>query len=96
MDNINDVHDNLKRFLRSHGGYARRDLQGWLNLFWFIWSEPKNRYEKAARLIKMAISANKVIRYRDLYGKKTDSKGAAISHVQKRTYFIKNAPPPVV
>ena len=70
MDPINDVHDKLKRFLRSHGGYARRDLQGWLNLFWFIWSEPRNRYEKAARLIKMAISANKIIRYRDLYGKK--------------------------
>lgn len=65
-----EVHDKLKRFLRSHGGYARMDLQGWLNLFWFIWSEPKTRYEKAARLIKMAISAKKVIRYRDLYGKK--------------------------
>lgn len=70
MDNINDVHDKLKRFLRSHGGYARKDLQGWLNLFWFIWSEPRNRYEKTARVIKIAISANKVIRYRDLYGKK--------------------------
>ena len=32
--------------------------------------EPRNRYEKAARLIKMAVYANKVIRYRDLYGKK--------------------------
>ncbi len=29
-----------------------------------------DRYEKSTRLIKMAISANKVIRYRDLYGKK--------------------------
>ena len=38
--------------------------------FWLIWGEPRNRYEKASRLIKMAISANKVIRYRDLYGKK--------------------------
>lgn len=85
MDNINDVHDKLKRFLRSHGGYARKDLQGWLNLFWFIWSEPRNRYEKTARLIKIAISANKVIRYRDLYGKKDWQQGRSISHVQKRT-----------
>ena len=74
-------------FPRWHGWYARRDLQGRLNLFRFIWSEPRNRYEKAARLIKMAISANKVIRYRDLYGKKTDDINVAVSHVQKRTLF---------
>lgn len=45
-------------------GYDRHDPSGKNS------GDPKNRYEKASTLIKMAISANKVIRYRDLYGKK--------------------------
>ena len=45
-------------------GYDRHDPSGKNS------GEPRNRYEKASRLIKMAISANKVIRYRDLYRKK--------------------------
>lgn len=70
MDKINDVHSLLKRFLREHGGYARADLQGWIDLFWFIWSDPPSRYEKVERFLQMAVSGKKIIRYRDYYATK--------------------------
>lgn len=72
MDRINAVHSLFKAFLRSHGGFAREDLQGWCDLFWFIWSDPANRMEKAARFIEMAVSTKRRIKYRDVFRKKGD------------------------
>ena len=72
MDKINAVHSLFKAFLRNHGGFAREDLQGWCNLFWFIWSDPANRMEKVARFIEMAVSTKKRIKYRDVFRKKGD------------------------
>lgn len=72
MDKISAVHSLFKAFLRSHGGFAREDLQGWCNLFWFIWSDPANRMEKVARFIEMAVSTKKRIKYRDVFRKKGD------------------------
>ena len=72
MGKINAAHSLFKAFLRSHGGFAREDLQGWCDLFWFIWPDPANRTEKAARFIEMAVSAKKRIKYRDVFGKKGD------------------------
>ena len=66
------VHALLKAFLRSHASFKRKDLQGWLNLFWFIWSDPPSRAEKVAKFIEMAVSERKRIKYRDVYGKKLD------------------------
>lgn len=70
MDRINDVHSLLKRFLGDHGGYARKDLQGWLDLFWFIWSDPPSRYLKIVRFVQKAVSGANLIRYRAFYKKK--------------------------
>ena len=72
MDEVNDVHALFKRFLREHGGYAREDLQGWCDLFWFIWSDPASRMEKVARFIEMAVSTRKRIKYREVFRKKAD------------------------
>lgn len=72
MDPVNDLHSKLKEFLRAHKGFRREGLQDWLNLFWFIWSDPENRYEKVVKFIEMAISEKKVIRYRDFFAKKPD------------------------
>ncbi len=72
MDEVNRVHALLKAFLRSHGGFKRRDLPGWLDLFWFIWSEPANRMEKIARFFEIALSKRKRIKYRSVFGKKRD------------------------
>lgn len=72
MDKVNDVHALLKRFLREHGGYERADLQGWCDLFWFVWSDPANRMEKVARFIEMAVSTRKRIKFREVFRKKVD------------------------
>ena len=72
MDEINDVHSLFKRFLRMHGGFSRDDLMGWCNLFWFIWSEPRSRMEKVKKFLEMAVSTHKRIKFRDIFGKKSD------------------------
>ena len=70
LDPINDLHGLAKRFMREHGGYDRSNLQGWMNLIWFILSEPYNRFEKIRNFIEIAISTHKVVKYRDVFRKK--------------------------
>ena len=70
LDPINDLHGLAKRFMREHGGYDRSNLQGWMNLIWFILSEPYNRFEKIRNFIEIAICTHKVVKYRDVFRKK--------------------------
>ena len=70
LDPINDLHGLAKRFMREHGGYDRSNLQGWMNLIWFILSEPYNRYEKIRNFIEIAICTHKVVKYREVFRKK--------------------------
>ena len=42
---VNNLHLLLKQFIRNHGDYDREHLQDWLNLFWFIMNEPKDKYD---------------------------------------------------
>ena len=70
LDPINDLHGLAKRFMREHGGYDRSNLQGWMNLIWFILSEPYNRYEKIRNFIEIAICTHKVVKYREVFCKK--------------------------
>lgn len=72
MDAINDVHSKLKIYLRAHGSFKRQKLQGWLDLFSFIWNPPRSRYDKVVSLIERAISQRKRIKFRDVYPKKSD------------------------
>ncbi len=67
---INHYHYLMKRFMRAHGGYNRENLQDWLNLFWFISNEPKDKYEKVLKFIQLAISAPIKLKYRDVFSKK--------------------------
>lgn len=64
MEPINRIHRFLKRFLRSHGGYSRDDLQDWLNLFCFIWNTPGDHEMKAQALIEIMLKTVKIMRYR--------------------------------
>ncbi|MCH3966267.1 MAG: hypothetical protein LKE52_01300 [Bacilli bacterium] len=64
MEPINRIHRFLKRFLRSHGGYSRDDLQDWLNLFCFIWNTPDDHEMKAQALIEIMLKTVKIMRYR--------------------------------
>lgn len=68
---VNHCHDLLKRFMKAHGGYDRDNLQDWLNLFWFMTNGPEDRYDKVLRFIELAISAPKVVRFRDVMLKKS-------------------------
>ena len=40
--------------------------------FWFIWSEPRSHMEKAKKFLEMAVSTHKRIKFRDIFGKKSD------------------------
>lgn len=72
MDPINGVHSVLKIFLRAHGPFKRRGLQGWLDLFAFIWNPPISRYDKVVLYLERAISQRKRIKFRDIFPKKPD------------------------
>lgn len=69
---VNHLHMLLKKFMRAHGGYDRENLQDWMNLFWFIMNEPKDRYDKVLKFIKMAIMSPKRVKYRDALSKRHD------------------------
>ena len=49
---------------------TEKNLQDWMNLFWFIMNEPKDRYDKVLKFIKMAIMSPKRVKYRDALSKK--------------------------
>ena len=55
---------------RNHGAYDREHLQDWLNLFWFIMNEPKDKYDKVLKLIEMAVLSPKKVRYWDAMSSK--------------------------
>lgn len=70
LDPINEIHSLAKRFMRSHGGFNRDNLQDWMNLISFILSAPKDRYEKIDLFINMALNSPRVVKYRDVMSKK--------------------------
>lgn len=54
----------LKRFLGSHSGFTRSELQGYLNLFCFISNPPSDKYEKIEKLLDLTFRNPKMLRYR--------------------------------
>jgi len=65
LDPINEVCAMLKRFLRSHSGFTRGDLQDYLNLFCFIANPPHDRFLKVEAFMKRALDIPVLRRYRD-------------------------------
>ena len=72
LDPINKIHALSKRFMKSHGGYNRDNLQSWMNLIWFILSKPQNRYEKIRKFFNIAVCTHKRVKYRDVMSKRSD------------------------
>jgi len=64
MEPVNSVHRSLKSYLASHGGYARDDIQDWLNLFAFMWNTPGDNARKAEEFIALAVAKRAKLRYR--------------------------------
>jgi len=73
MNPVNRAHDILKKFLNSHSGFKRKDIQGYLNLFAFVTNPPAELLDKVEFVIKTAFQNPKLLRYRDFYGLNTDS-----------------------
>jgi predicted RNA-binding Zn-ribbon protein involved in translation (DUF1610 family) len=67
LNPVNRVHAVLKRFLSSHSGFMRRDIQGYLNLFALVSNPPYDPLEKMEKVIKMAFRNPKMLRYRDYF-----------------------------
>ena len=70
LDPINNLHSFIKRFMKEHGGFNRSELQDWMNLIWFILSEPDNRYDKVKVFIEKALLSPRKVKYRDTMSKK--------------------------
>lgn len=57
----------LKKFLNSHSGFDRRDLQNYINLFSFMVNKLYNKLEKVKKLLDKAVCNPETLHYRDLY-----------------------------
>ena len=67
LNPVNRVHAILTKFLSSHSGFKRSDLQGYLNLFALVSNPPSDLLEKVEVVIKLAFQNPKSLRYRDFY-----------------------------
>jgi len=72
LNPVNRVHAILTKFLNSHSGFKRSDLQGYLNLFALVSNPPSDLLEKVEIVIKMAFQNPKLLRYRDFYAANTE------------------------
>ena len=64
LDPVNRNHKFLKRFLNTHSGFLRDDIQDYLNLFSFISSKPTDKFEKVKILLELALHDPILLRYR--------------------------------
>lgn len=71
LNPINRKCDLLKKFLYSHSGFDRDDLQNYLNLFCFIVNGPHNKLKKVEILLNLALNTKATLRYRTLFAKDT-------------------------
>jgi transposase-like protein len=72
LNPVNRVHAILTKFLNSHSGFNRKDLQGYLNLFALVSNPPSDLLEKVELVVKMAFQHPKLLRYRDFYNASAD------------------------
>jgi rubredoxin len=65
----------LKSFLRSHPGFDRADMQGYLDLFHVIMNDPQDKMEKATFVLDRAMRCPKAIRFWEHYNINSRSRG---------------------
>lgn len=64
---INHQCDLIRKFLNTHSGFDREDLQNYLNLYCFMNSKPRNKLEKVNKLLELSLSTRVTLKYRDFY-----------------------------
>lgn len=67
----------LKAFLKSHSGFDRGQIQGYLDLLYVAMNEPEDKLEKVAMVLDRAMRCRKTIRFRDFYKRKPSSNDCA-------------------
>ena len=67
LEPVNHICFLLKSFLRSHPGFNRDNMQGYLDLFHVVMNQPENKMEKAALVLDRAMRYPKTIRFREFY-----------------------------
>lgn len=68
LDPVNDLHDKLRKFLKAHSGFNRDDLERYLCLFSFMYSnrnEDHNHLLKVEIMLELAFSTRKTIRFKN-------------------------------
>ena len=63
----------LKAFLKSHSGFDRSQIQGYLDLLYVAMNEPEDKLEKVAMVLDRAMRCRKTLRFREFYRKKPSS-----------------------
>lgn len=71
---INRVHFLLKSFMRRHSSFNRKNIQGWLDLFWAISKFKSDRMGLIRWILERSLRAKKIIRYRSAFSKKQGNK----------------------
>ena len=67
LDPVNHIHYLTKRFLYSHSGFDRSQIQDYLNLYSFILNPPFDKLEKVDILLNLAFQNPKLLRYRNQF-----------------------------
>ena len=70
LDPINKVINLIQKFLNSHSGFNREELQGYLDLFVFMSNEKREPLEKVKRMVYLSLTTSISLKYRDYYKKK--------------------------
>jgi hypothetical protein len=68
LNPVNRAHAILKKFLDSHSGFGRDDIQGYLDFFAFVTNPPDDMLKKVELVVKLAFQNPKTLRYRNFYG----------------------------
>lgn len=71
LDEINKVINSLQKFLKSHPGFKREELQGYLDLFVFMKNEKGEPLEKVKRMVYLSLVTPVSLKYRDYFLKKS-------------------------
>ena len=77
MQPVNRMCYFLKTFLKSHSGFKRSQIQGYLDLLYVAMNEPEDKLEKVAMVLDRAMRRRKTIRFRDFYKRKPSSSDCA-------------------
>ena len=60
----------LKKFLNSHPGFNRDEMQGYIDLFVFMTNEHGEPLEKVKTILDISIKTRISLKYREYYKKK--------------------------